>query len=550
MSQLNKSETFIDMFEFGDDDNNVIPVKTDDDADLNNVIDVSLDTTTSNHLEPSACAELVGWGHNAYSCLGIEGSDIIEPKYIPMSPSIPLERIGMIACSPNHTILLSKIGNMYACGENSEGALGLGDVVSRIEFTLIPFIHPINSNDVEPPKIIKVAAGSGSIGSHSMALDSHGRLYGWGVAYSCGLSTSKPKLTPTIVTLPIIGNSDSNIDLDTITKCVWKDVACGGGFTIAILKSGKVCSMGMWAHGRLGLGDIPINLVRRLNRSSKKAARYQLSPSIIPGIENAASVACGDSHTLCLLENGSIMSWGKNSCGQLGTGISASGFLRDEFRPKPVAPFIQSSSYEQAKRCKLITAGSYHSVAVDTDGFIWTWGAKGGACLGHNDPLKLEGEWNNKINAIFPAGGNSTEVMVPYEVINWCSTWCTPRRIEGIEPSSIDICQIAAGDLHTAFLTNSGYLYLVGTGPVVPPYVPNNIFDNEIDDNDFDDNSSAESKLKHENNPTEVEALTQRKIQKLIDAAIVVSTPRRPCASWYLLTKYLHTKNTELTTYT
>jgi 23S rRNA-/tRNA-specific pseudouridylate synthase len=45
---------------------------------------------------------------------------------------------------------------------------------------------------------------------------------------------------------------------------------------------------------------------------------------------------------------------------------------------------------------------------------------------------------------------------------------------------------------------------------------------------------SVESKLKHENYPNEVEVLTQRKIQKLIDAAIVVSTPRRPCASWYL----------------
>lgn len=530
------------MYEFGDDGDTVTSAGTDGGKiDSNNLLDVSIDDTTNNHLEPSSCAELLGWGHNTYSCLGVEGNDIIEPKYIPMSPSIPLERISMIACSPNHTILLTKIGNMYACGENSEGALGLGDVISRIEFTLIPFVHPINTKDIDPPKIVKVSAGSGSIGSHSVALDSNGRLYAWGVAYSCGLSTSKPKLTPTLVTLPISGNYDNNINSDLINRCVWKDVACGGGFTIAILKSGKVCSMGMWAHGRLGLGDIPINFVRRLNRSSKKAARYQLSPSIIPGVENAVSLACGDSHTLCLLESGSILSWGKNSCGQLGTGISPSGFLRDEFRPKPVAPFCQSNNSEQIKRCKLIATGSFHSIAVDLDGFIWSWGAKGGACLGHNDPLKLEGEWNSKINSIFPAGGNSTEVMVPYEILNWCRTWCTPRCIEGIEPSSIDVCQVTAGDLHTALLTKSGHMYLTGIGPVVPPYVPNNIFDN---DDNTEDSMSREENLTNDNDSindaTLNEIETQRKVQKIVDAAVVVSTPRRPCASWYTLFNFMH----------
>ena len=30
------------------------------------------------------------------------------------------------------------------------------------------------------------------------------------------------------------------------------DVACGGGFTVCVTKSGHVYSWGVWAHGRLG----------------------------------------------------------------------------------------------------------------------------------------------------------------------------------------------------------------------------------------------------------------------------------------------------------
>ena len=101
----------------------------------------------------------------------------------------------MIACSPRHTILLSCLGNMYLCGENSEGALGMGDLRNRNTATLLQW--PVSSELDSPPRIVKVAAGSGSIGSHSMCIDSEGQLYGWGVPQAVGLGSSQPVLVPT-----------------------------------------------------------------------------------------------------------------------------------------------------------------------------------------------------------------------------------------------------------------------------------------------------------------------------------------------------------------
>ena len=116
-----------------------------------------------------------------------------NPQVLPIPVSLALERIKTIACSSRHTLILSFLGNVYSCGENSEGALGHGDNFTRSTFTLIQLPEPV-------PKFDKIAAGSGVIGSHSMAIDSEGFLYSWGVAYASGLGKiTKPILSPELV---------------------------------------------------------------------------------------------------------------------------------------------------------------------------------------------------------------------------------------------------------------------------------------------------------------------------------------------------------------
>jgi hypothetical protein len=117
------------------------------------------------------------------------------------------------------------------------------------------------------------------------------------------------------------------------------DMACGSGFSVCILTEtgepsshliylthsgsiGEVCCWGTWQHGRLGR-PIPVienssgrrKLFRRASSEGgpKTYARYQLRPLLVPGIKRARNVSCGEAHTLCLLENGQVLSWGQNS---------------------------------------------------------------------------------------------------------------------------------------------------------------------------------------------------------------------------------------------
>jgi alpha-tubulin suppressor-like RCC1 family protein len=336
-----------------------------------------------------------------------------------------------------------------------------------------------------------VLVQSGSIGSHSCAIDESGYLYSWGVGFATGLGDPKPVLTPRLVdtflrtavytnnTTQAAGagaeeeddNDAASSSVHMAAKCA--SIACGGGFTVCVLRNGKVFSWGMWAHGRLGQGSTPIlsarysrrqrtgaafaNTVesdaaaRASNQSTvgqKKVARYQLRPGVVPisgyGSNDvngkrtqakAVSASCGESHCLCLLSNGDVLVWGQNSCGQLGSGASSSGYLVDLDRPAAVIPFAGNTGTNRHThshthsdthsgthtdthahahthypiRATRVCAGSFHSVVVDEEGCVWSWGARGSACLGHYDAA-LVGEWNQRVTKLFVSATGQSKV--------------------------------------------------------------------------------------------------------------------------------------------
>ena len=122
----------------------------------------------------------------------------------------------MVACSARHTLVLTTLGLVYSCGDNTEGALGSGDVESRPQLQVLSqwysSVTPTTTDGAQaepklaenPPVIVKIAAAAGIIGSHSLALDEHGNLFSWGVAQATGHGVMKPVLSPRqIDTFPI-----------------------------------------------------------------------------------------------------------------------------------------------------------------------------------------------------------------------------------------------------------------------------------------------------------------------------------------------------------
>eukprot|EP01038_Epipyxis_sp_PR26KG_P006372 gene6372-8776_t len=490
---------------------------------------IPLESKNSSINDTSFCCSLMGWGYNSDASLGIHSTnnnnEVLTPRPIPLPLSIAVEKVHMIACSSRHTLLLTHFGSIYGCGENSEGALGLKDFINRSTFELIDW-------RVDFPKISKITVGSGSIGSHSMALCSDGSVYGWGVGSSTGVGVLKSISYPEKVDLSNvaydISKSESIIpseSLETVNYSEVKEIACGSGFSVFIMKSGHVCSAGQWANGVLGLGPLPLVPSKR-RKASQKQIRYQLRPRLIDSVKDAVSVSCGESHSLLLLSNGNLLTWGKNSCGQLGVGPSWDGRLSDCVSPVLVAPFCANNKIHKFKSegClsysllnpnyessfgKMICAGAFHSLIVDTVDNVWSWGARGSPCLGHNDSGMVNGEWSKRINTIFSIESADDEIQVPFELLSWCKLWSIPRKIESL--SGMKIQQLSAGDLHSSFLTENRQFYLCGSGPAVPYFMPSN--------RDWDENNNDENNSNNNDNNNE-------------QLATLVASPRQPSASW------------------
>ncbi|KAI3945250.1 hypothetical protein MKX01_035011 [Papaver californicum] len=97
---------------------------------------------------------------------------------------------------------------------------------------------------------------------------------------------------------------------------------------------------------------------------------YSSSPTKV------VAIAAGEAHTLALTEEGSVFSWGRGTFGRLGTG-------KEQDEVIPVRVEFDSSEKNRiskenfdGKKIKVVqvTAGAYHSLALEDDGSVWCWG--------------------------------------------------------------------------------------------------------------------------------------------------------------------------------
>jgi alpha-tubulin suppressor-like RCC1 family protein len=89
-------------------------------------------------------------------------------------------------------------------------------------------------------------------------------------------------------------------------------------------------------------------------------------------------IACGSQHTIALCEDGQVYSWGCGRHGRLGHGGVA-----DYTEPKLVSRFVLSPEQSIIQ----VAAGDSHSMALDREGRVFSWGSGSYGRLGSGQEL-------------------------------------------------------------------------------------------------------------------------------------------------------------------
>jgi len=268
------------------------------------------------------------WGDNTFGELG-NGTHTNTSLPAPV-PGV--SGVIAIAASAAHAMALLTNGTVVTWGGNSYGQLGNGTGGGGREVGQDTPIHVPGLNGVAA-----VAAG----GADDAALLSNGTVEAWGEnkAGQLGDGTTSEKSVPT----PVKGLTGV------------KAIALGGdpsigGRLFAILENGTLMAVGGNGAGQLG---------------SDSTAKISTTPVQVRGLEHVISVSTDISHSMALLENGTVYTWGDNAYGQLGVPTSEKcGADPCSRTPLPTGLTDVTS----------ISAGFHFSTAV-SDGEAFTWGA-------------------------------------------------------------------------------------------------------------------------------------------------------------------------------
>lgn len=181
------------------------------------------------------------------------------------------------------------------------------------------------------------------------------------------------------------------------------------------------------------------------------------------GVTNSFIAASGGGQSsLALNSDGSVWSWGLNQHGQLGDGTT---------NTRPYRVKVTGLS-----NVKAIASGAMHSVAVQNDGTVYAWGANFNGQLGDGTqddrylPIRVTGLTN--VKAVTAGGSHTVAIKNDGTVWAWgdnndgqLGNGTTNSSSIPIQISGLtNITAVSAGGFHTLALADDGTVWSWGTG--------------------------------------------------------------------------------------
>ena len=330
-------------------------------------------------LAANRSGEVWAWGSNEFGRLG-QGDADLDVSKLPIKV-LQLQNVVDVRAGKEHSLALTGDGRVWSWGANFSGQLG--DSTGRTRTLPVEVVFPLS--DV---RIVAIEASN----NHSFALDSEGRLWSWGDngSYQLGDTTYAFRTSPLY-----------QGDLQRQGKVIAFATASGG--SAAVLADGSLWVMGFYgryeqptrvtglqgavAQVRVGEGHMVVTMADGRVLGSGDNTYGQLGDGTVvsrddlvfiapQGVSGPVSVlTAGYFHTLALDASGRLLGWGDNSLGQLGNGVSISQSV----------PVVVNGVANATQ----VASGEFHSLAVLADGTVRAWGYNGSGELGDKTDVQV-----------------------------------------------------------------------------------------------------------------------------------------------------------------
>lgn len=305
------------------------------------------------------------WG---YGGSGELGNGVDEPN---VSRNVPgkvngLTGVTAITAGSYHTLALKKDGTVWAWGENADGELGNGTYTNSsvpIQVSGLTGVTAIAGGEFSSlalkadgtvwswglldapignvPKVVSGLAGVIAIAGgfdHALALQSDGTVWAWG-----DNSFGQLGVGPSVQTYGML------VQVSGLSGVV--AIAAGYSYSLALANDGTVWGWGDDIFGQLGNGPYHGGPV----------------PAQVTSVTGVAAIAAGDAYALALKSDGTVWVWGYDS-----------DFGNTETSNANVPMQLTGLAGVTA-----IAAGSYHGLAMKGDGTVWGVGADYDGQLGN-----------------------------------------------------------------------------------------------------------------------------------------------------------------------
>ena len=346
------------------------------------------------------------WGDNSNGELGQGNTTHIGDGSNEMGDNLPAIDLGTgrtataIAAGYFHTIALLDNGTVKAWGYNSYGALGQGNT-TQIGDGSNEMGDNLSAIDLGTGRTATaIAAGR----YHTVALLDNGTVKAWG--YNNMGQLGQGNTTQIGDGSNEMGDNLPAIDLGTGRTATV--IAAGFNHTVALLDNGAVKAWGRNARGQLGQGNTA-NLGDGSNEMGDNLSAIDLGTG-----RTATAIAAGRQHTVVLLDNGTVKAWGYNHKGQLGQGNTAN--LGDG--SNEMGDDLPAIDLGTGRTATAIAASGYHTVALLDNGTVKSWGDNSYGQLGQGNTANLgdgSNEMGDNLSAIdLGTGRTATAIATGY----------------------------------------------------------------------------------------------------------------------------------------